>query len=269
MRFLSTPSARRATAVLPCGLVLLVISIHALREEGDLVGSYHCEAHDISIHALREEGDRLCVASTLPGKKFLSTPSARRATFFRKVVFSRKNRFLSTPSARRATGVVGESCVGVKFLSTPSARRATWKRGVRSAFKIFLSTPSARRATAVLCRQCNMRINFYPRPPRGGRPRTTSTLLLYVTFLSTPSARRATAPWLMDALKLIISIHALREEGDRLQGKSCWTLRTFLSTPSARRATSTSLMKWSSRCNFYPRPPRGGRRTIPVFSPGV
>ena len=33
------------------------ISIHALREEGDLVSTHHRQTHDISIHALREEGD--------------------------------------------------------------------------------------------------------------------------------------------------------------------------------------------------------------------
>ena len=56
------------------------ISIHALREEGDLVGSYHCETHDISIHALREEGDLQTQTAARLGDKFLSTPSARRAT---------------------------------------------------------------------------------------------------------------------------------------------------------------------------------------------
>ena len=34
----------------------------------------------ISIHALREEGDAAVVSQGGPGKKFLSTPSARRAT---------------------------------------------------------------------------------------------------------------------------------------------------------------------------------------------
>ena len=56
-RFLSTPSARRATTGSLAKQQRTGISIHALREEGDLVGSYHCETHDISIHALREEGD--------------------------------------------------------------------------------------------------------------------------------------------------------------------------------------------------------------------
>ena len=34
----------------------------------------------------------------------------------------------------------------------------------------------------------------------------------------------------------------------------------FLSTPSARRATKSGRLFLHQRCNFYPRPPRGGRR---------
>ena len=57
------------------------ISIHALREEGD------CQIEDliepeavISIHALREEGDLQQLGIRPESWKFLSTPSARRAT---------------------------------------------------------------------------------------------------------------------------------------------------------------------------------------------
>ena len=79
------------------------ISIHALREEGDdgmcvkqqpwrnfyprppRGGRRTClyEAgrdEDISIHALREEGDAAVVLEDYEETKFLSTPSARRAT---------------------------------------------------------------------------------------------------------------------------------------------------------------------------------------------
>ena len=35
----------------------------------------------ISIHALREEGDLLSIAVIINAKRFLSTPSARRATY--------------------------------------------------------------------------------------------------------------------------------------------------------------------------------------------
>ena len=59
-------------------------------------------------------------------------------------------------------------------------------------------------------------IHFYPRPPRGGRPRDVPLFL-----------RRE-----------IISIHALREEGDDGRAEVDRFLHTFLSTPSARRATT-------------------------------
>ena len=38
---------------------MLLISIHALREEGDSISSKLIFALEISIHALREEGDDL------------------------------------------------------------------------------------------------------------------------------------------------------------------------------------------------------------------
>ena len=101
--FLSTPSARRATALLLGRQQGVTISIHALREEGDLgdVRRLHSRA-DISIHALREEGDALRAASSAAFRLFLSTPSARRATYGNVLSISRSG-FLSTPSARRAT----------------------------------------------------------------------------------------------------------------------------------------------------------------------
>ena len=55
--FLSTPSARRATPGVPLDLALTGISIHALREEGDVFGDWLPAFREISIHALREEGD--------------------------------------------------------------------------------------------------------------------------------------------------------------------------------------------------------------------
>ena len=57
------------------------ISIHALREEGDeetMTGTWTPES--ISIHALREEGDPKLPFFWVRLAKFLSTPSARRAT---------------------------------------------------------------------------------------------------------------------------------------------------------------------------------------------
>ena len=57
-----------------------MISIHALREEGDVIMCAAQLGKTISIHALREEGDLWFQQLHKPGDQFLSTPSARRAT---------------------------------------------------------------------------------------------------------------------------------------------------------------------------------------------
>ncbi len=56
--------------------------------------------------------------------------------------------------------------------------------------------------------------DFYPRPPRGGRPIPTPRRGESNQFLSTPSARRATVGRASSMFRSTISIHALREEGD-------------------------------------------------------
>ena len=80
VKFLSTPSARRATIQVTADIYTHLISIHALREEGDDLGQGNSPARGISIHALREEGDLNFVSMGPNNIKFLSTPSARRAT---------------------------------------------------------------------------------------------------------------------------------------------------------------------------------------------
>ena len=124
--------------------------------------------------------------------------------------------------------------------------------------------------------------DFYPRPPRGGRHSIRShrqrvdaisihalreegddqcdgEIYRIEKFLSTPSARRATDNKTHIFSMAIISIHALREEGDKIDCATCIGLSIFLSTPSARRATQPAGILQNHRCDFYPRPPRGGR----------
>ena len=57
-------------------------------------------------------------------------------------------------------------------------------------------------------------------------------------FLSTPSARRATQLRELCGDLLLISIHALREEGDSYFLAQAGLSKIFLSTPSARRVTT-------------------------------
>ena len=170
------------------------ISIHALREEGDLDPSQSLRGVRISIHALREEGD-------LPEKD-------RQAV-----------RSISIHALREEG-------------DTKSPHTSFW-------LSIFLSTPSARRATTLTLRSGRHHFNFYPRPPRGGR----HTLLMVELRIK------------------IISIHALREEGDAQIEVKVFDDFLFLSTPSARRATLPIPSNHLEGEYFYPRPPRGGRRS--------
>ena len=148
-----------------------------------------------------------------------------------------------------------------RFLSTPSARRATLPQPLRlTIMPAFLSTPSARRATRTGRSQCTPYHHFYPRPPRGGRPVDDRRRSAQFRFLSTPSARRATIHLSSTAFTFMISIHALREEGDVIWENVPGALSSFLSTPSARRATRRQLVRQGKQSHFYPRPPRGGRR---------
>ncbi len=193
----------------------LFISIHALREEGDARNLDAPEQHIISIHALREEGDPAVVILAVCGAKFLSTPSARRATPELQPKRRRPSYFYPRPPRGGRLVPLDAQPVYLLFLSTPSARRATMGDRAYIKFVIFLSTPSARRATRRSERTAHRAGNFYPRPPRGGRPCRDQYDELQRLFLSTPSARRATrsgCPGKRDAVQ-------------------------FLSTPSARRAT--------------------------------
>ena len=111
-------------------------------------------------------------------------------------------------------------------------------------------------------RACRSRSDFYPRPPRGGRLCPVWPRRGEWSFLSTPSARRATDVKATAYNKALISIHALREEGDRRWPMQSLPLCGFLSTPSARRATWPYPLGLTNQQYFYPRPPRGGRPSI-------
>ena len=101
--------------------------------------------------------------------------------------------------------------------------------------------------------------NFYPRPPRGGRPISRSSANQSSTFLSTPSARRATQQLAARGYNVKISIHALREEGDVATSISGTKVLYFYPRPP-RGGRPVPTGHPLPRPYFYPRPPRGGRR---------
>ena len=168
--FLSTPSARRATPRCSPGQQIRPISIHALREEGDVQPEQHRRRHE-DFYPRPPRGGR---------------PSRRGILTWLAYFYPRPPR---------------------------GGRRKLARRLVPS--EAFLSTPSARRATRQEKAIASLIENFYPRPPRGGRRRSNAGFGVY-------------SP---------ISIHALREEGDSRTSATASKTLPFLSTPSARRAT--------------------------------
>ena len=168
------------------------ISIHALREEGDVQLAEPASPGMISIHALREEGDAPPPGYQQPPYQFLSTPSARRATH--PSPNFRPNNIISIHALREE----GDCAAAwprsrlTHFYPRPprGGRRAGYV--VIGDTLVFLSTPSARRATPGNGFGRSGRDYFYPRPPRGGRLEVDKTDISLYKFLSTPSARRAT-----------------------------------------------------------------------------
>ena len=169
-KFLSTPSARRATEAKGGRGGQTTISIHALREEGDVSATSGEQTRSISIHALREEGDAWISKS--PGVPFYFYPRPPRG------------------GRPLRPNVLKWSCrISIHALREEGDQRHAFFHPVVKY--------------------------FYPRPPRGGR-----------LFLS-----------MMASHVREISIHALREEGDQC-----------------------NVMGLPHLQDFYPRPPRGGRQ---------
>ena len=146
----------------------------------------------ISIHALCEEGDSGCWTEPHPDQNFYPRP-LRGGRLHTSKVCTQCNEFLSTPSARRATRVALRTCaVRAHFYPRPLRGGRLAEVNAAANALIFLSTPSARRATTAGAMQMTA-VN---------------------EFLSTPSARRATIADVFFFDTIVISIHALCEEGD-------------------------------------------------------
>ena len=169
------------------------ISIHALREEGDQQCARVVQICRISIHALREEGDWGEPVGGRDFNDFYPRPPRGGRHFFhggRQLLDAISIHALREEGDSGALDFLLDRRISIhalreegdalppisaplhhQFLSTPSARRATLTTGHAKAKRHkFLSTPSARRATRQAPKQGERISDFYPRPPRGGRP---------------------------------------------------------------------------------------------------
>ena len=236
--FLSTPSARRATAKKPANLSK-IRNFYPRPPRGGrhLTLRKQIDEDKISIHALREEGDWGFINNSDLSMRFLSTPSARRATKGSVVLPGADE--ISIHALREEGDKMAYNYLKKIAYFYPRPPRGGRRHALRRACGVvdhFYPRPP--RGGRHSCRRPRRKSeNFYPRPPRGGRPGETNTRAVITKFLSTPSARRATVAFFLLFVRSQISIHALREEGDVQRVINFVQLFEFLSTPSARRAT--------------------------------
>ena len=238
------------------------ISIHALRGEGDKTSvravdsrayfnprppwggrprqgaGHHPQVH-ISIHALRGEGDRCPLVIPLSARNFNPRPPwggrPHLSAVFR----------LSHPNFNPRPPWGGRHQVGSTSAQTMQ----------------FQSTPSVGRATPGHFPRCPATSNFNPRPPWGGRRVVVLTPSTSVSFQSTPSVGRATRLSDIKGGNLVISIHALRGEGDVLASAAMLPGCNFNPRPPRGGRPGHTGHK-TARTYFNPRPPRGGRRQL-------
>ena len=303
MQFLSTPSARRATPLCRHDSRCILhfyprpprggrrprrprmhrwqrISIHALREEGDHYPQLPPHHRKISIHALREEGDLQ-----------RSGHDARHFDFYPR-----------PPRGGRPTCSMYSKISGDFYPRPPRGgrQRSFWRFHLICTISIHALreegdrgphlTAGGKRISIHALREEGDRIgqhvkmldgDFYPRPPRGGRPNGLVAFANGYIFLSTPSARRATHRQRAGRHPESISIHALREEGDdqsrglhsgciisihalREEGdlQPVYGRHRFCQISIHALREEGDCRTWCTAWRtayFYPRPPRGGR----------
>ena len=185
MIFLPTPSARRATAVVVRGAHVQAISTHALREEGDASFRRTC---------------RVIL--------FLPTPSARRATVFISDIKVYIADFYPRPPRGGRRSCVSFAIPQRDFYPRPPRGGRRPHHGSRGIM-LPISTHALREEGDP---QGHVLLHLVPISTHGPSPRTAPGT---ASFLPTPSARRATPDRGRQRRRLVISTHALREEGDR------------------------------------------------------
>ena len=167
------------------------------------------------------------------------------------------------------------------FQSTPPARGATIRNVSGEAIDVFQSTPPARGATTGSSSpSSSARVNFNPRPPRGGRPCRIQTETL-ASIISIHAPREGGDCCTVHALqgfhisihapreggdciiltsstRPTISIHAPREGGDAASVDLTAGKAGFQSTPPARGATRHTRPQWQQRLISIHAPREGG-----------
>ena len=199
----------------------LTISIHALRVEGDRVSVHVLRDYvEISIHALRVEGDKKEPSGSVASMISIHAlrvegdeqfPEYEDLALLISIHALRVEGDLATPIETPLTPDISIHALRVEGDLSCGDRRAGVRPISIHALRVegddTCSMPPTRRS-----------LNFYPRPPGGGRHDMLIEQANDQEFLSTPSGWRATGAGARKRTNPAISIHALRVEGDGAGG---------------------------------------------------
>ena len=202
---------------------------------------------NISIHALREEGDKILAINPHTVKHFYPRPPRGGRPLHPDVYAECSSNFYPRPP-RGGRPISAYSRSHPEYFYPRPPRGGRHGTMPASVYRFtFLSTPSARRATTAPCQRRCIASHFYPRPPRGGRLHGLKC----------------------GQQKTVISIHALREEGDCCQAIPSRSPPIISIHALREEGDSIFIPVRCSHSYFYPRPPRGGRlsKDFPRSSP--
>ena len=295
-------------------VIVYQISIHALRVEGDVNLANVNLCHVISIHTLRVEGDGTVHRRVETEFYFYPRPpgGGRQLEDCRKHLVdyfyprppgggrlhthcSRKYRvrhFYPRPPGGGRLKLVEYNVIDVTISIHALRVEGDTKNPLLVLWDdLFLSTPSGWRATAGPLYHAARRVDFYPRPPGGGRQREDKIVRLaqqisihalrvegdYCPECAPLMAQKISIHALrvegdssalsIRAEDLRISIHALRVEGDHLPLSFLHTVLYFYPRPPGWRATTVGRIA----CAFeqFLSTPSGWRATIITLAYGA
>ena len=148
-----------------------------------------------------------------------------------------------------------------RFQSTPSVGRATYYLNDCPVFSIISIHALRGEGDAQSVMPYGKSQNFNPRPPWGGRRKVSiACSISFRDFNPRPPWGGRHSPLKCGLAKEVISIHALRGEGDAYIVRAVWRMRDISIHALRGEGDVYFVAIVKGKSDFNPRPPWGGRR---------
>jgi len=240
--FQSTPFVRRETHPFPCVLAFCFISIHSLREKGDMEEMLSTDEFDHFNPLPSWEGRHGLSKWLIIAIIFQSTPFVRRETFRLRFHSRYILYFNPLPSWEGRQLWSCQANTSTLFQSTPFVRRETRAFFSLIAVRLFQSTPFVRRETSNLYgSKVTCKISIHSLREKGDTGPEPNNPGHY------------------------ISIHSLREKGDKIKLTVVRAITHFNPLPSWEGRLERILL-YLILCYFNPLPSWEGRLWLKTTS---